>query len=404
MKPFLIILLSFATLCAFSQEWTQKEAFIGEGRHHAVTFSFDSTAYLLTGSSVNNPYLKDMYRYNARTDEWDQIQDFPGSERSFSIGVTHDGKGYIGFGVNEGGPLNDLWEFDPSNEEWRQLSTCTCLGRTHPALVAIDGKIFVGLGGSEIGNLKDWNEYDIASDSWRPLPDFPSSNRHHPYQFATGGNVYVGFGHGQDSLIPIYKDWYQWDLSLEEWKRVADIPGEARVAGTQFNDDTYGYVLSGDGDDHWTMEVGEFWRYDHQQDEWTELPPHPGVSRWAPASFIIDRTVYFLTGRIHQSGLHPTDVWAYELPIVSDLNERGVISDIEIFPNPNTGTFHIENQPISNVLRTYRIYDGLGRIVFEKQGSEPVKEIEFQQKEGIYYLEIIYDKDKIIQAFEIIHR
>lgn len=36
---------------------------------------------------------------------------------------------------------------------------------------------------------------------------------------------------------------------------------EGRVAGTQFSYLDEGYVLSGDGDDHLSMERGEFWRW-----------------------------------------------------------------------------------------------------------------------------------------------
>jgi len=60
------------------------------------------------------------------------------------------------------------------------------------------------------------------------------------------------------------------------------------VAGTQFSYNGFGYVLSGDGDNHGSMNTGEFWAYDPVTDTWDELPPHPEGSRWAPASFIID--------------------------------------------------------------------------------------------------------------------
>ena len=30
------------------------------------------------------------------------------------------------------------------------------------------------------------------------------------------------------------------------------------------------------------MPTGEMWEYDPDGDKWTELPAHPGKSRWAP--------------------------------------------------------------------------------------------------------------------------
>ncbi len=76
-----------------------------------------------------------------------------------------------------------------------------------------------------------------------------------------------------------------------------DFPGESRVAGTQFSHDGYGYILSGDGDDHDYLETGEFWQYNPADDSWSQLPSHPGLSRWAPGSFIIDGKVYLVQGQ-----------------------------------------------------------------------------------------------------------
>jgi N-acetylneuraminic acid mutarotase len=85
----------------------------------------------------------------------------------------------------------------------------------------------------------------------------------------------------------IYKDWYRLDTVNNRWQRLRDFPGEARVAGTQFSHNGYGYVLSGDGDDHSYMLEGEFWQYDHDTDIWNQMPSHPDVSRWAPGSLVI---------------------------------------------------------------------------------------------------------------------
>ena len=73
---------------------------------------------------------------------------------------------------------------------------------------------------------------------------------------------------------------------------MSQFPSQARVAGTQFSYQGKGYILSGDGDNHYPLGVSEFWEYDPISDSWVQLPPHPGNSIWAPGSFVIGCNVF----------------------------------------------------------------------------------------------------------------
>lgn len=323
-------LLLFAIVLP-AQDWTQLATLPGVARHHPVTFSLDGFGYVLTGGS-DQGRLEDMYRYDPVADEWTQLDDFPGGFRSFAYGVAYEGKAYVGFGNQSVGGsfngLNDMWRYDPVLDEWEQLADCRCSGRAHPAMVAADGKIFVGLGNDDFGSDRnDWWQYDIASDEWTQKPDFPSTRRHHPFYFDIDGMVYVGFGHHS---VDIFNDMYRYDPSTEEWMRMADLPAEGRVAGTQFSFAGKGYLLSGDGDDHSFMNEGEFWEYDPVTDSWQSLPPHPGTSRWAPGSFLIDDKVYFTGG---QTDRLERDLWVYSFN--SPVQVTDILSESEtLYPNP----------------------------------------------------------------------
>jgi len=275
------------------KSWQSVSSLPSEFRtHHSFGFSLNGKGYLVTGDT--GVPRRDFYEYDPNGDQWTKLDDHPGPPRSYGIGDVWEGMAYLGFGVNgDGTYLNDLWAFNPSNLEWSQLASCPCEPRVHPAMVANNGKIYVGLGNNQ-GNLKDWWEYDIATNTWLQKLDFPAEPRHHPYQFGIGEYVYTGLGHGSQ----IYKNWFSFKPTTGEWTKMADIPGQARVAGTQFSYEGKGYVLSGDGHNHSSMETGEFWSYDPVSNSWTELPPHPGRSRWAPASFIINGEVYLINGTI----------------------------------------------------------------------------------------------------------
>ena len=262
--------------------------------HHSYAFSINGVGYIVGGQALSGP-RKDFYSYDPAQDEWTDLGDYPGPHRGYGIGDVANGKAYFGFGfgINDD-YLKDFWVYDPSDNSWQELAECPCSARIHPALVHLNGKIYVGMGEDANNNdLKDWWEYDIATDSWSQKTSILGDVRHHPYQFAIGNYVYAGFGHHGMS---IYKDWYRYDPATDSWERMADLPGEGRVAGGQFSHKGMGYVISGEGETHDSMPTGEFWRYDPAQNAWEQLPPHPGSSRWAPSTFIVNDVLYIING------------------------------------------------------------------------------------------------------------
>ena len=291
-----------------SQGWVQVTALPPSFNetHHSFAFSFGDLGYIVSGSSPDG-VRDDFYQYDSLNDMWTELNPFPGPARSFAVGDTWDGKAYFGFGSASGALLRDLWVFDPAESSWTELASCPCEARRHPAMVAQNGEVFVGLGNGSRGNMNDWWVYDIASNTWSQKDDFPALPRHHPYQFGIDEFIYTGFGHGNG----IFDDWFRYDTLEETWMEVASLPAEGRVAGTQFSYDGIGYVLSGDGEDHRSMERGEFWAYDPGSNTWDERPPHPDGSRWAPASFIINGEVYIINGMSFRQ--YVSEIYKYDL-------------------------------------------------------------------------------------------
>lgn len=384
----LILLFALFTNYCFAQEWEQvssmPEDFI---THHAFAFSIDDMGYIVTGSTIQG-MRKDFYRYDPSTDEWTRLDDYPGPRRSFGIGDVYEGKAYLGFGTDGSADLNDLWSFDPATNEWTELASCPCLRRTHPAMVAHNGKIYVGLGGTSLGNSKDWWAYDIASDTWEQKADFPSSRRHHPFQFAIGDYVYVGFGHG----VSIYNRWYRYDPSDDTWMEVAQLPAEGRVAGTQFSNNGKGYVLSGDGETHSSMDEGEFWSFDPVANVWEQLPSHPGKSRWAPSSFVIDDHVYIINGQVYSpitGEQYVTEIYRYDLNAEpTSINAAVTFEPIKVYPNPTNASIFLEELEVDEDNFNIKIYNTNAQVVYQKSTYE--QELNLAKLPvGMYWIEII---------------
>jgi N-acetylneuraminic acid mutarotase len=284
------------------------------GRHHPVTFSINGFGYVGLGSN-NVENFSDFFQYDPKMNAWKKLKDFAGGRRTLSYGVSYNDRAYTGFGENGAQVFKDFWEYNSSSDSWTELKSCNCEGRTHPAMVRIKDKIYIGMGTNVSDkNLNDWWEYDITKNTWLQKASLPSLPRHHPFYFAVNDKAYVGFGHGSVKLNDkiIYKDFYQYSPETDSWKQLKDFPESGRVAGTQFDYNGFGYILSGQGETHQNFTTGEFWKYNPTNDSWSVLPPPQGSSRWAPGSFMIDKKLYFVGGQSNTAYEKDLSVFLFE--------------------------------------------------------------------------------------------
>ncbi len=369
---------------AQAQEWTAKAAMPGPGRHHPVNFVLDGKGYVVTGSTSSANATDDFYEYDPVTDAWTVLPDFPGPDRGYSYGGTYNGKGYLGFGLGSS-YLRDLWEYDPNTQTWTELASCPGTARVHPAFVITDdGKIYVGMGNSS-ANYRDWWVYDIDTDAWTALAFLPGPARHHPFYFNIGDIPYVGFGHGAS----IYRDFYRYNPGDDTWTRMTDFPEQGRVAGQQFSHQGYGYVLSGDNQQHGFFPSGEFWRWDPSDDSWSELTHHPGSSRWAPGSFVIDNVVYMMGGLSNVQ--LETSMWSFPLldPADADTPTLNLNPSFTVFPNPVLGRslqVYDPNQDFGN--GPILLLSASGREVARIDGTAQDIQLPSELTAGQYFLSI----------------
>lgn len=99
--------------------WNKKRDFPGQPRILPVSFSLNEFGYCGGGYRRSNPnqYLKDLWQYNSTTDEWTQIEDYPGIGSVWLQSVLIGDKAVIGSGygyaTNQFLYDNNFWIFQP---------------------------------------------------------------------------------------------------------------------------------------------------------------------------------------------------------------------------------------------------------------------------------------------------
>ena len=113
----LLILFIYLSASVQGQDWERLNdtPFL---KHHSNGFGFGDKAYVFEGTFGDdgpNGVSNEVWEYDAPSDTWTRIEDFPGPGRAISIGDELDGKYYHGFGRGASGFLNDLWVYAPGS-------------------------------------------------------------------------------------------------------------------------------------------------------------------------------------------------------------------------------------------------------------------------------------------------
>jgi N-acetylneuraminic acid mutarotase len=214
-------------------------------RFDAAAFSFDTTAYVLTGTD-GKYYFNDVWRYSPIVNKWIQEPYYPGSARSGAIGFVYNNRGYLVTGYTPGDlwTINnlcyDFWMFTPLNDSainsWQRLrdiynTNSASFDDSYTNILRTKGSGFLILGqptgdkayitlGSNNGtdNISTW-EYDFSTDLWTARQSFQGAPRAGAISFTLTGTVpptvgaattrgFVATGFNQDTTAA-FSDCYE---------------------------------------------------------------------------------------------------------------------------------------------------------------------------------------------------
>jgi len=171
----------------------------------------------------------------------------------------------------------------------------------------IDDVAYVGLGYDGDDYIGDFYQYNITSGFWEARQAFPGMLRERAVAFSINGKGYVGLGYNREEDKEELGDFWEYDPETNQWTQLNDFEGTARYNAVSFAIGSKGYVGTGyDGDSY----NSDFWEYNPTTDEWTEIKSYPGEKIEEGTSFVIEDKAYVFGGR--NNGLYNNDFWEFD--------------------------------------------------------------------------------------------
>jgi N-acetylneuraminic acid mutarotase len=334
MKTFWTIVLGLFLLvgCDNSDDdpmgnWVKKNDFEGHPRGSAVSFVIGDKAYVGLGynddDDTNDGYLKDFWEYNSLTDKWKSIAAFPGNGRTFSVGFSIKGKGYIGTGFDGTNKLQDIWEYNPTTDVWTQKDNFIGGKRYKAVGFAIDNYGYIGTGyGEDAVDKNDFYRFDPTAASgsqWVKVQSIGGSKRHGATAFTYDGKAYVCTGVNNGVSLT---DMEEYNPTTDTWTKKVELDDDddwtiTRQEACSLVFDGKAYVFLGETSGG--SALGTIWQYDFTGDTWTELSEFEGSARYNAVAFTVgDKAI---VGAGQTGSYYLDDVWEWRPYEESDTDD-----------------------------------------------------------------------------------
>jgi len=296
--------------------WKRLNDFPGVARASATSFASGDQAFICLGRSDSgfdlskSDFLKDLWAYDSKTDEWTRKADFPGAARIKAIGAAIGGKAYVGLGAigaYQGNQFNDFWEYDIGQDTWRPLASFPGEAKNDLFCTVIDSCLYTTEGFTYNTFASDTYKYDPRTNEWTRLADCPVK-RTNVAGFEIGKNLYVGSGY----KIGNYKDFYCYHTETNQWNRIADIP-EGRILSKGMALNGYGYIMLGrywNGSLNGGRLLSDVLRYDPSVNQWSRCGDFSGGARQNMVIFALNGKGYVVGGEDERE--RKSDVWEFQ--------------------------------------------------------------------------------------------
>jgi N-acetylneuraminic acid mutarotase len=190
--------------------------------------------------------------------------------------------------------------------DWVRTTPFKGRPRSGAIMFTIGSRAFVGLGYDGDEYVNDFYEYDVDKGFWEERKSFPGEMRERGVAFSIDGKGYVGLGYNRDLDTEELGDFWKYDPDTDEWTEVSDFEGTPRYNAISFVIGSKAYVGTGyDGDQY----NSDFWEYDAVSDQWSEIESYPGDKIESGIAFVINDKAYVCSGRNNDT--YNLDFWSY---------------------------------------------------------------------------------------------
>lgn len=364
-----------------SQNWQQIADFPASERDDGTCFSINNYVYCGTGLKTGFSISKDFYRFNTQTETWDTIAALPQfMERQYACGFSYNGNGYV-FGGTGFGVLNDLWRYSPSSNSWTQLSSKPGAGLSGAACFVLQNNAyFVGGNNTTITASPQVWQYNITTDTWTQKSNFPSKGSWRANAAALNAKGYLLFG--KDSLGNFNRMLYEYSETSDNWTPISNFPAKARTYSSMQVLGNSLFVFG--GIDSLANYYNDFWQYSFDDTIWHSQAAMPAQGRKGGMAFCSGSAFYYTTG-IDSLNTRLKESWKIE-NIIS-VFEVNSLKDVHVFPNPCRDYLNLRLPDNSDC--SIELINCLGITVCKMHHVLDKKINVSELHAGIYYLNII---------------
>lgn len=334
-------------------EWQQMSSCPGAGRFWAAATGNSTVAIAGTGrlqfSGLNNT-VADMWLYEAATDTWTPIPDYPGGVREGADAFTIGERLFVAFGSPFIQFTTDMYEFIPATLSWEQKPSVPGLGFGYSHGFVVGDTYYIGPENST-GLVYAFN---ADTETWTTVAPFPGQDRRAQCAFSANGKGYIGMG--MFVLGGVLGDWWEYDPVADTWTQVASIsPMSDQSTATAVND--RGYVFN----------VGQnqknLYAYDEPTNDWLFQSTLPTERIANGTLFTIGSDGYLVFGEKTMSGGNNSsnELWRFT-PSGVGVAERTKELGVTVLSLPDGGQEILSNEPL-RLGGTWEVYDSQGRLL-----------------------------------------
>ena len=204
----------------------QFQIFRGVARQYSSSFVIDGIGYVIGGIDCSSNFLNDCYAYNPETDSWQMKSNLPISGLASSVAFSDGNYGYVITGRNGLNFSSSVFRYNPISDEWTELNHFPGGERSEMAITKIGARVFLGCGVDENQSpYYDWWEYSFSNDTWNRRADFIGIQT---WYILSMDNGIIGLG--IDTAVNYFNTLYKYDPFNDKWNLFSEFPYDCRGA------------------------------------------------------------------------------------------------------------------------------------------------------------------------------